>query len=86
MKKIALAYGDKFSVDAYYTIEESNELREFNGNISQFNYVTIEVQKIAIGFIGLPDVDITKLFTKEHMGIVVEQIHNWIESENNFGS
>lgn len=75
MKKIALAYGDKFSVDAHYTIEESNELREFNGNISQFDYVTIEVQKITIGFIGLPDVDITKLFTKEHIGVVVEQIH-----------
>lgn len=79
MKTIALAYGDKFSVDAHYTIEESNELREFNGSVSQFDYVTIEVQKITIGFIGLPDIDITKLFTKEHIGLIVEQIHNSIE-------
>lgn len=75
MKTIALAYGDKFSIDAHYTIEESNELREFNGNISQFDYVTIEVQKVTIGFIGLPEIDITKLFTKEHTGVIVEQIH-----------
>ena len=79
MKTIALAYGDKFSIDAHYTAEESNELREFNGNVSQFDYVTIEVQKITIGFIGLPDIDITKLFTKEHIGVIVEQIHNSIE-------
>jgi hypothetical protein len=76
MKTIALAYGDKFSVDAHYTIEESNELREFNGHVSQFDYVTIEVQKITMGFIGLPDIDVTKLFTKEHIGVIVEQIHN----------
>jgi hypothetical protein len=86
MKTIALAYGDKFSIDAHYTIEESNELREFNGNVSQFDYVTIEIQKITMGFIGLPEIDITKLLTKEHIGVIVEQIHNWIESENNFGN
>ena len=86
MKTIALAYGDKFSIDAHYTIEESNELREFNGNVSQFYYVTIEIQKITMGFIGLPEVDITKLLTKEHIGVIVEQIHSWVESENNFGS
>jgi hypothetical protein len=79
MKTIALAYGDKFSIDAHYTIEESNELREFNGNVSQFDYVSIEVQKITMGFIGLPEIDITKLFTKEHMGIIVEQIHKYHE-------
>jgi len=76
MKKIALAYGDKFSVDAHYTTEESNELIEYNGHFSQIDYVNIEVQKITIGFIGLPDIDITKLFTKEHIRVVIEQIHN----------
>jgi hypothetical protein len=79
MKTIALAYGDKFSVDAHYTAEESNELREFNGHVSQFDYITIEVQRVTMGFIGLPDVDITKLLTKEHIGVIVEQIHNSIE-------
>jgi hypothetical protein len=86
MKTIALAYGDKFSIDAHYTIEESNELREFNGNVSQFDYVSIEVQKITMGFIGLPDIDVTELFTKEHIGVIANQIHSWIESENNFGT
>lgn len=76
MKTIALAYGDKFSVDAHYTIQESNELIEYNGHFSQIDYVNIEVQKITIGFIGLPDIDITKLFTKEHIRVVIEQIHN----------
>jgi hypothetical protein len=76
MKTIALAYGDKFSIDAHYTIEESNELREFNGSVSQFDYVSIEVQKITMGFIGLPEIDITELLTKEHIEVIVEQIHN----------
>jgi hypothetical protein len=79
MKRMALAYGDKFSIDAYYTIEESKELREFNGQFSQIDYVNIEVEKIIVSFIGLPDIDITKLFTKEHMGIIVEQIHKYHE-------
>ncbi len=79
MKTMALAYGDKFSIDAHYTIEESKELMEFNGSFSQIDYVNIEVEKIVVSFIGLPDIDITKLFTKEHMGIVVEQIHKYHE-------
>lgn len=83
--KIALAYGDKFSVDAEYSKEESKELVEFNGHITQRDYIQIDISKVTISFIGLPDIDITKLFTDEHTRILERQIQNWIESENNFG-
>lgn len=83
--KIALAYGDKFSVDAEYTAEESKELVEVNSGIIQRDYVSIDVHKVIISFIGLPEIDITKLFTDEHIRILETQIHNQLESENNFG-
>lgn len=83
--KIALAYGDKFSVDAEYSSEESKELVEFNGKITQRDYIQIDISKVTIGFIGLPEIDITKLLTDEHIAILENQIHSWIESENNFG-
>lgn len=83
--KIALAYGDKFSVDAEYSTEESKELVEFNGHITQKDYIQIDISKIIISFIGLPEVDITKLFTDEHIRILETQIHNEIDFQNNFG-
>ena len=83
--KLALAYGDKFSVDAEYGTEESKELVEFNGNITQRDYIQIDISKVTISFIGLPEVDITKLLTDEHITMLERQIHNWIESENSFG-
>lgn len=83
--KLALAYGDKFSVDAEYGTEESKELVEFNGSITQRDYIQIDISKVIVSFIGLPEIDITKLFTDEHIKVLEHQIHNCIESENNFG-
>ena len=83
--KIALAYGDKFSVDAEYSYDGGYELVEQNGKIVQHDYHVIEIEKVIVSFIGLPEVDITKLFTDEHITFMENQIHNWIESENSFG-
>lgn len=83
--KLELAYGDKFSVGAEYDKEETKELVEFNGSITQRDYIQIDINKVTISFIGLPEIDITKLFTDEHIAVLENQIHNWIESENNFG-
>lgn len=83
--KIALAYGDKFSVDAEYTAEESKELVEVNERIIQRDYISIDVHKVIVSFIGLPEVDITKLFTDEHIAVIEAQIYNESQSENNFG-
>lgn len=83
--KLALAYGDKFSVDAEYSYDDGYELVEQNGKIVQHDYHVIQIDKVIISFIGLPEVDITKLFTDEHIAVLENQIHSWIESENNFG-
>lgn len=83
--KIALAYGDKFSIDAEYSYDDGYELVEQNGKIVQHDYHVIIIEKVTISFIGLPEVDITKLLTDEHIAVLENQIHNWIESENNFG-
>lgn len=83
--RIALAYGEKFSVDAEYTAEESSELVEVNSGIVQRDYVSIDVHKVIVSFIGLPEIEITKLFTDEHIAILENQIYNQLDSENNFG-
>ena len=83
--KIALAYGEKFSVDAEYTTEESKDLVEVNERIVQQDYIQIEIQKVIVSFIGLPEVDITKLLTDEHITMLENQIHSEIEFQNKFG-
>lgn len=83
--KLALAYGDKFSVDAEYSYDDGYELVEQNGKIVQHDYHVIIIEKVTISFIGLPEVDITKLLTDEHIRVMETQIHNQLESENSFG-
>ena len=83
--RIALAYGDKFSVDAEYTAEESKELVEVNSGIIQRDYISIDVHKVIVSFIGLPEIEITKMLTDEHIAILENQIYSQLESENNFG-
>jgi hypothetical protein len=83
--KIALAYGDKFSVDAEYSYDDGYELVEQNGKIVQHDYHVIIIEKVTISFIGLPEADITKLLTDEHIRVLESQIHDEIELQNNFG-
>lgn len=78
--KIALAYGDKFSVDADYSAKESFDLVEYNGKIVQQDYINIDIEKVVISFIGLPEIDITKKFTREYIDVLTYQIQKEIES------
>lgn len=77
--KIALAYGDKFSVDAEYSYDEGYELIEQNGKIVQHDYHVIEIEKVIVSFIGLTEIDITKQLTREHINALTSQIQNEIE-------
>ena len=73
MKIMALAYGDKFSIDAHYEIEKSLDSVEPNGMLQES--IRIEIEKIVISFEGLSDIDITEIFTTGQMFVLIEQIY-----------
>ena len=73
MKIMALAYGDKFSIDAHYEIEKSLDSVEPNGMLQES--IRIEIEKIVISFEGLSDIDITEIFTTSQMFVLIEQIY-----------
>jgi hypothetical protein len=73
MKIMALAYGDKFSIDAHYDVDKSIEVAEHDGALQE--NVLIQIEKIVISFEGLSDIDITEIFTTSQMFVLIEQIY-----------